>query len=366
MKRLFVSFLAVAFLLTSSTIAMAASPKVGAPCFPKGKVVVVGAKKFTCVPSGTKSVWSRPLIGAVAKSKPTPAPPALARWLTNPKAISAGDVTLYKSFDNENINLYPWEGKNVVLLTVKSDYAPIVMGKVVQALDLAYETYAEITGYEPAKVKTFHGKLTIAEIPAGKKSCGAGCGYLGATGIQIMSDHFSKLYEGVRQKNEFDQVAFYELGRNFWNSSSWSSKLAFKERDSVVTGFAVLMRFVSMNLNQIPIGPFNNYSGIQFQKVVTGLADKYLAGEFNSFSTTFAVEKSPGELGATDLWASLMMKWSARYGGALFYKKFFNSLASLPDSYSTADSLKNWSKALSIASDTDFDSEFFETWRMGY
>lgn len=39
--------------------------------------------------------------------------------------------------------------------------------------------------------------------------------YLGATGIQVLSPYWNLLYTGVAERNEYDQVLFYEFGRNF-------------------------------------------------------------------------------------------------------------------------------------------------------
>jgi hypothetical protein len=262
------------------------------------------------------------------------------------------------------IQLYPWEGKKVVVLTVSNSLDPIIMGKILTALDMSYATYNDLTKFTPGNAKSYNGKLLIAEIPQSLKSCGAGCGYLGATGIQIYDTYFQKLYAGVKNKNQFDQVLFYELGRNFWDYSSWTSKLAFKENDSVVTGFAVLMRFVTMAANDIPLSDFNSYTGEEFSETVKNLAKVYLSTPNFAFSNTFAIGKSPGALGASDLWASIMMDFAKRYGEKDFYTEFFKSLQALPKVNTTLEAVKNWETALSKATKTDVSDEFMNTWKM--
>ena len=270
----------------------------------------------------------------------------------------------YQSFDNETIQLYPWEGKKVVVMTVSKNLDPIIMGRILTALDLSYATYNELTNFTPVSAKSYNGKLLIAEIPQNLKNCGAGCGYLGATGIQIYDKYFLKLYEDVKNRNQFDQVLFYELGRNFWDYSNWNQRLAFKENDSVVTGFAVLMRFVTMVENDIPISDFNSYTGVQFLETVRKLAQIYLSTPNFAFSNTFAIQKSPGELGTTDLWASVMMDFAKRYGGENFYTEFFKSIQTLPQANTTLEAVKNWETALSKAAKTDVSNEFANTWKM--
>jgi hypothetical protein len=68
-KKLVVAMIALAVAFGGSTFALAATPKSGASCSPKGKVLVVGTKKYTCVKSGSKLVWSTPVT--VKASKPS-------------------------------------------------------------------------------------------------------------------------------------------------------------------------------------------------------------------------------------------------------------------------------------------------------
>jgi hypothetical protein len=55
----------------------APAPKVGAVCAPAGKTQMVGTKKYTCVKSGKKLVWGKPVT--VSSPKPTPTEAPLAR-----------------------------------------------------------------------------------------------------------------------------------------------------------------------------------------------------------------------------------------------------------------------------------------------
>ncbi len=379
MKRRIAVVTAIALLGSSTSLVAEAAISAGDSCSKVGKTSIQSGLKYFCVKKSGKLIWSKgvktavkatpsPKLTRTPKPLPTPTPTTISKpsptWLSKVQGVTPNELISYQSFDNEIIQLYPWEGTKVVVLTVSKNLDPIIMGRILAALDMSYATYNELTNFTPVNAKTYNGKLVIAEIPQASKSCGAGCGYLGATGIQIYDQYFFKLYEGVRTKNQFDQVLFYELGRNFWNYSKWNSRLAFKENDSVVTGFAVLMRFVTMAANDIPISDFNSYSGEEFLDTVRNLAKIYLSNTSFAFSNTFAVQKSPGELGTTDLWASIMMDFARRSGEKVFYNEFFKSIETLPQANTTTEALKNWETALSKATKQDVSIEFANTWKM--
>jgi len=385
MRKKVATLITIVFLVSLGLTANAAV-KPGTSCKKLGQTSISYGKKYTCVKNGKKLIWNkgllyvkptplpdltpinRPSASPVVTPTPTPTPTPTKiyepNWFREVLPTVHQTIVDYTTFDNEKVKLYPWEGKKIAILTLKSNLDPKIMGLLIRSLDNSYETYKELTGFEPVTVKNYNGKLLIAEIPTGFKNCGAGCGYLGASGIQINEANFTQLYEGIKNNNQFDQVLYYELGRNFWNYSSWYSKLAFKENDSVVTGFAVLMRFVVMQTNDIPIARFYEYSGQEFLNVVKRLASKYRSSPQFTFKNTFAISKSPGELGTSDLWASIMMDFASRYGENNFYKKFFESIQSLPQANTTLDAIKNWETALTKASGIDVSKEFSETWKM--
>src|SRR5690348_13025791 len=48
-----------------------------------------------------------------------------------------------------SLNLYPWEGKHVILLTTKKDLDPAIMGIFVKRLDAGWELYTELVKTPP-------------------------------------------------------------------------------------------------------------------------------------------------------------------------------------------------------------------------
>jgi hypothetical protein len=61
--------------------------------------------------------------------------------------------------------LHPWQGKEVVLLTTKSDLDGKTMARFLQRLDGGWKLYADLVGQSPRPFKRVAGKPTIAAVP---------------------------------------------------------------------------------------------------------------------------------------------------------------------------------------------------------
>lgn len=94
---------------------------------------------------------------------------------------------VYTSFNGLALELVPWAGEQVAYLVPQQGFDdPGAMRFIVDAPDRAYERYELVTGREPTPYAptTYQGLDTIAVVP---ETCGAGCGYLGFTGIEIQT-----------------------------------------------------------------------------------------------------------------------------------------------------------------------------------
>jgi serralysin len=267
---------------------------------------------------------------------------------------------LYTAIDGHTETLIPWQGSHVSVLVepgVARDAR--VMGKLVRALDRAWNYYETTTGRAPATAHSLNGRDEIAEVTS---TCGAGCTYLGATGTEIQTYWFELLYREIAQSNLYDQVPFYELGRSFW---FWSPQLQFHspQLDPVVTGFAVLMRFRSMEAAHVKGAPFNGVTPFaEFASQVRALAGQYEADPSRTFAETLAQDKSPGLYSGTDFWASLMMQLAERHGGQTFLSRFFQHAGELPVAFSTTEAVTNWVNDSSYAACTDLSRVFYKRW----
>ena len=95
----------------------------------------------------------------------------------------------YKDFGGITRNLYAWEGEKVMILSRSNTLNRTTMFKWLDAMDGTYDFYKACTGKEPIKYDpTYINNLTtIGDIVS---TCGAGCGYIGFTGIEMQNTYF--------------------------------------------------------------------------------------------------------------------------------------------------------------------------------
>lgn len=271
--------------------------------------------------------------------------------------------TTYQSFANTNIPMNVWIGNNVALLTpVAKTFETTAVRRIVGALDGAYLYYATVNGREPAAGRTYQGRATVAVVDS---TCGAGCGFLGFTGIELTEATFQVLYEGVRLRDEFDQPVFYEYGRNFWFAAHAVAGGTSGFRNSVATGYAVYMRFPSLRAAGVRGGPFNQLSFREFERQIASLIDRYVADPTLNFANTLAIEQGvPGSgLGATDLFASMVFRLGRDFGGEVFVTSFWRALQSQPTSTNEQEAIDQVFLAACTAARRNLTSLFVGQWR---
>ena len=99
------------------------------------------------------------------------------------------------------------------------------------------------------------------------------------------------MYQEIARHDLYSQIPFYELGRSFW---FWSPQLQFQapDQDPVVTGFAVWMRFRSMEAAHVKGAPFKGVTPFpEFASQVEALAGQYEADPSLTFADTLALAK---------------------------------------------------------------------------
>ena len=146
-----------------------------------------------------------------------------------------------KSWEKRGLSLHliPWTGTNVIFLTTNASLDPDLMAKWVSRLDAGWQLYADLTGRKPNPFRQFEGKVTIAAVPGADLTCGAGCGYVGATGIELAMFYDHNYPELKTHPEAMPHYVFYEMGRNYYT---------FGDRHSCfITGFAVFMRYVCID-----------------------------------------------------------------------------------------------------------------------
>jgi serralysin len=264
----------------------------------------------------------------------------------------------YTAFDSHQETLIPWQGQRVTVLVQGGvSRSAAVMTSLISRLDSAWNYYATTTGRTPGIAHSLNGRVELAEV---NTTCGAGCGYLGATGVEMQKTYFENMYKQVANANQYDQTPFYEFGRNYW---FWSDALQFKSSsDPVVTGFAVWMRFRSMSAGGVTGAPFNGTPFNTFRSQVAHLVTQYEADTSLTFAGTLGSGHSPGLYGGTDFWASIMMQLASRHGNQIFVNRFWHKASSLPAASSTAGAVTNWLTAANYASCVNLTAVFYGRW----
>ena len=279
------------------------------------------------------------------------------------EATAAPDTVEYTAFDGKKLQLHPWKGKHVAILTKLEGLDPKLMQGICDTFDKIHEFYQDSTGQQPAKIKQLDGLLTVAEVD---ETCGAACGYLGATGIELTQGCFADLYTGYQKAGTIDQAPPYEFGRNFW---FYSRQLAYQKPvsdRSVVTGYAVFMRIMSLEAAGAKLGPFRDKSGAEVRKIMESLVDLYEADKSQTWENTLKVDAAPENplgLNGTDLFASFCLRLARDHGGMVFVKRLWRASGELPAANSTQDAVDNFVIAASKAAKKDLSDHFSATWR---
>jgi len=283
----------------------------------------------------------------------------------NDAARDAKQTVNYQTFQKETLALHPWKGKHVVVLVSRTDLDPAVMARLVGVLDRVFEYYRDMTGSTPTKLKatSYEDRQTIATVD---RTCGAGCAYVGAAGIELMNSYFNDLYRGIEKRKEFDQVVFYEFGRNFFFYNDQIQYRSDASNRPVVTGYAVFMRFMAMEAAGVNGAAFRGKPFPEFRRVVEGLVDAYEGDSKLTWENTLRIDRAPKNpmgLNGTDLFASFLFRLRRDYGGDPFVKRLWREVARRPKAKSTQEAIDNFVVASSVAADRDLGPLFADRWK---
>jgi hypothetical protein len=264
--------------------------------------------------------------------------------------------------------LQTWEGNEVVFLAVPGDYDADFMKRWVETLDGGWKVYREIVGGSPRPHRRVGDKPSIAAVPDASFTCGAGCGYVGATGIELALFYHHD-YKRLKDKpGFFCHYAFYEMGRNYY---------IFGDRHSqFITGYAVFMRYVCMDrLNCQDLEPELRS---EIEAAESKVQDSGL-GFLDTFTATEAYgEKRPrlkdpnGQALTSDqpvMYASAMLRLRKDQGGDEWTQRFFQHLHKSPRLHKNSDqsALKQcwtWYICASLAAGKDLSERFVDDWKL--
>lgn len=261
----------------------------------------------------------------------------------------------YRSFQGHTLPLFAWKGEKMVILSRNGNLDPSIMRRWLSTMDIAYQFYVNCTGRIPNIATAIDERSPIADVP---NTCGAGCGYISAMGIEILNSYFDWNYSSILLRNEYDQTPFYELGRNFWFYNDQLRMVPF----DIATGYAVFMRFKAMEAAGVKGAPFNNWTFDEFKSRVEGLIDIYLTDSTITWQNTLGINQGipQSQLGATDLFASFLFRLSRDYGGEEFVNRLWKQVGSWPAATSATDALNIFALACSRANGNNILSQFYD------
>ncbi len=264
--------------------------------------------------------------------------------------------------------LFPWEGRRIVFLTTSTNFDGGIMNRFLERLDGGWSLYGNLVGRTPGPMKQWQGKPVIAAVPDGSLTCGYGCGYVGATGIEV-SGFYGSDYPLLRgNRSAFPHYYFYEMGRNFY---------LFGDRHSLfVTGYAVFMRYVCMDALGCEDSDLETRRTIERCEALYAASEIPFLDAFTNLGTgekAHRLKDSQGrDVSPSDqpvMYATAMLRLRKENGGDAWVKRFCAQLHSCPevkaeDRAGAQGQLLNWLVAASMAAGKDLSPVFCDRWRM--
>ena len=257
--------------------------------------------------------------------------------------------------------LVPWEGEALIFLASGGDQDPAVMSTFVGNLDAGWKLYADLTGAQPRPHKILEGKPTIAAVPNGT-TCGYGCGYVGATGIEMTHFHDGHLPAVTKNPKAVPHAYFYEMGRNYFTFG--------RRHDCFTTGFAVFMRYVcmdSLDLHDIDKGTRETIFA------AIGAYEKSDLPFLRTFTNADGLSEKQNRLktSPTDqpvMYASAMLHLWKTHGDD-WLRRFYRQLATCPPANAKSkdgaqQQCYHWLLAASCAAKADLSPTFVDKWRL--
>lgn len=269
-----------------------------------------------------------------------------------------GKIVQYLRFDDKIERLIAYKGKKVVLLVPQkysSKENAVSVLQILGRLDKSWDYYEKLTGRRPPFDRdriTINGRSRITTMPTlGSviETCGAGCGLVGAAGIEIGNGIWDETYNNHTQGKETRGVFEYEMGRNFWfYGSVLESKQAPKYH--LATAFATI---------------YGHLAGVAGGS--TTLPGNENVDWVQSFRDAFAdYRKNPdfdkimrGGQPSAKILGGLWLHFGKTYGQG-FHQKFFRAAASLPPAKNLSHALNNFVIASSRAANRNLTKFFVD------
>lgn len=290
----------------------------------------------------------------------------------DPIAVDCSQIAFYPDqwkANNVSFEMQAWSTDSVVFLTTPGEYDTAKLTQFVRTLDNGWKTYTDLVGKTPRLFRQIDGKPTICALPKPNLSCGYGCGYVGATGIEV-AGFYTKDWPTFQQSPEtFAHYYFYEMGRNFY---------VFGDRHSLyTTGYAVFMRYVCMDRLKCKDADLATRGTIERCEQIYADSNVSFLQAFTNFSAGEkghrlkdpATGRTVVPSDQPVMYASAMLKLRRDYGDDAWVKKFLHLLHECPpvkaiDEATAVQQSLNWLACASAAAGKDLSPVFVDRWRM--
>ncbi|MBZ4408785.1 calcium-binding protein [Myxococcus faecalis] len=300
----------------------------------------------------------------------------------------------YTSQQGLTHSLYVWKGQYVALrtpdiTTCASSTKEITaqMALLVDGFDRGYTFYKDVTGAQPSLFRNYYGLNSMAVLPSGYATgCGSStdpaCGERGRTGIEFRYNLYQTdiCAEALATVATLNNTGFYELGRNFWFYENQLASTNGNYAHAMVTGYAVLMRFLSMDYYALPVSTghaslYNNVKslvntyriatapcttpGVSGTRVSPGSTTCYQ----HDWANTLLVKQGVGGLDTTDLFASFVLRLKHVHGWPFIFQLWRKVGAISGTATSPYTSADNFVLAASRAANVNLADVFETAWR---
>lgn len=267
-----------------------------------------------------------------------------------------------------DFNMLAWRGEHLTFVTKAGEYDEKKMSAFVKMLDTGWKTQLELVGQAPRLFRQIDGKPTLCALPKSNLSCGYGCGYVGATGIEVAGFYNKDWPTFAKSPDAFAHYYFYEMGRNFF---------VFGNRHSLFqTGYAVFIRYVIMD--RIGCKDLDAKTRQTIERCEQVYADSSVSF-IDAFTNLSKGEKgnrlkdrngrtiSPSDQPV--MYATAMLKLRKDHGGDAWVKKYLHALRECKsfkatDAKTAMPQLYNWLVCASKAAGKDLSPTFAHRWRM--
>jgi len=249
----------------------------------------------------------------------------------------------YKDFEGNQLDLHPWLGKRIALLTMEDHHDPQLMAEMVEQLDSAYEFYIKILGREPGLHIVYNGLAVIAEVPS---TCGYGCGMLGNTGIELAIPAFKEILAEFEESRAIGSLPIYELGRNFWFYSDKFSCRGWKADTGAAFASSMQLLYYSKPDTKHAKDVENIHSLIR-----------------NALAAYEKGLKTPSTISARPI-VGMILALQNEYGGEKFAARFWQAMSQQLTAKTPQDCLQNFARAASSAAQTNLTDLLNTRWNL--